>query len=280
MTAYDRLWFFMDEFGNKSFEKYARNMDGYVRSHFDSTGFSNNNFSENPSTIGRLGNLLKVAAATTVGKKYWPLPKIIVVVPDDDIIKCFTDTDASGLTKAMSRMINYIMTEFERGVISFKESLPAKCKKESYPYFLWIQSPFHDGFSNNTERFKFNKALEDITKSHSNVSALELKKIWDPRNSALVKDNRFTAEGFKQYWEAVDRTIRYCDSIILKKKTYRKGVHHSQSEPKFTVKLSQKDMGQNDRFRWKNPRIGADVDRFQALRRLPSPPVKRVATRH
>ena len=60
VTSYERLWFFMDEFGNKSFEQYynsrMNNEGSYVKSHFDISGFSNNMFSENPSVIGRLGN--------------------------------------------------------------------------------------------------------------------------------------------------------------------------------------------------------------------------------
>ena len=66
VTTYEKLWIFSDEFGSKSFEKYFQNrssncFEGYAKTHFDVVGFSNNSFSENPSLISRLGNLMKTA---------------------------------------------------------------------------------------------------------------------------------------------------------------------------------------------------------------------------
>ena len=72
--------------------------------------------------------------------KLLPLPKIIVVVPDDDIIKLFCDKEyASGITKPLSRVLNYIMTEHERAISAYKEFLPAKSLRVEYPHILWIQ---------------------------------------------------------------------------------------------------------------------------------------------
>ena len=54
---------------------------------------------------------------------------------------------------------------------------------------------------------------------HQNVLVLALKKVWDSRDSNLfIKDAyRFTAEGMKTYWKAVDRTLQFCDSTIMKR---------------------------------------------------------------
>ena len=49
---------------------------------------------------------------------------------------------------------------------------------------------------------------------------LVLKWVWDVHDKSLVtkKFSRFTNEGFCKYWEAVDRTVRYFDLVVLKKK--------------------------------------------------------------
>ena len=69
-----------------------------------------------------------------------------------------------------------------------------------------------------------------------------VKHVWDPKNLNLyLKDNqRFTAEGYTAYWEAVDRTVRYFDSVLPKKQ--KKG------------KNLKKNMD-TDRFKWQNPKF-------------------------
>ena len=75
VAAYERLWFFSDEFGCKSLEKYFKNQlnDGY---HFDTTSFTNSVISDNPSVIGRMGNLMRnaITATQNKGNKIMPLP--------------------------------------------------------------------------------------------------------------------------------------------------------------------------------------------------------------
>ena len=133
------------------------------------------------------------------------------------------------------------MTEHERAVSAFKEYLPAKSLRSDFPQILWIQAPMHDGFTNNNLRYKFNKCLEDCVKSHSSTWTLALKKSWDPKDADLyISDcGRFTTSGFKTYWEAVDRTTCYFDSILLKKQEKRKN-----------LKIHGNKMDQKDCFRW------------------------------
>ena len=119
-------------------------------------------------------------------------------------------------------MLNYIMTEFDKSIAAYQECLPAKCLKHGYPNGLWIQAPLHKGFKNNNERQKFNRSLEDVSKFHVNSSTLQLKKVWDSDDDSLfISENQcFTSIGYigyRRYWEAVDKTIRYFDSTMLKK---------------------------------------------------------------
>ena len=154
------------------------------------------------------------------------------------------------------------MTEYERCVASFKENLPAKSVRYDCPRFLWIQAPMHDNFQNNPECFKFNKALEETVKLHSNMYTLMLKKVWDPKDKDLfLESQQFSAVGFRYYWEAVDKTIRYFHSVVLRK---------TEKWAKSQNNVSKYD--QNN-FRRQNPQLNhmhTSVERV--YKKLPPPP--------
>ena len=123
-----------DSFSSASFEKYFQarksvEYNGYVKDHFDTSGFFGNFLQDNPSMLSRMTNLLIHAMDTRFNGKLLPLPKLIVIVPDDDFIKqlCPGNIEhAKGISKPLSRMLNFVMTEFERSIAAFKEYLPAK----------------------------------------------------------------------------------------------------------------------------------------------------------
>ena len=292
MMAYNRLWIIGDDFGSRSFEHYYRarktmDYNAYAKAYFDVSGFFSNFLSDNPSILSRIGNLLVQAIESKNNTKYLPLPKIVVIVLDDDLIKALCSSEnMKGFSKPMSRLLNFLMTEFECNVESFKENLPAKCVKSDFPHFLWIQVPLHENFGNNSLRFKFNKCLEDTARLHQNCSTLRLKKVWDTNDSNLfIKESQhFTAEGFRCYWEAVDKTRRYCDSVLLKKQEKKKqkavlsakfSIMHTEHF-KSTEKISgdQKDHTSTvrDRFRWQNPALNISSDVSLVFRKLPPPP--------
>ena len=260
--AYDRCWILGDEFGCHSFEQYfqgrrSTDYNSCIKVHFDVSGYFNNNFSDNPSVISRMSNLVANAHSKRFdnNNRIWPLPKIVVIVPENALFAGFNN-DLKGVMKQFARILNFIMTEHERNLASFKEHLPAQCLKDRYPHILWIQPPQHDNFPDSKLRFKFNKALEDCIKLHSHVSMLILKKVWNPQNEGLFLEscNRFSADGYTVYWEAIDRTVRYLDSIMLEK----------------LDKAKKCNADQKDHFRWTNPKFNKDVIVSQKL--LPPPP--------
>ena len=150
---YDRCVFFGDMFGSQSFDQYfqarrSTEYNGYMKAHFDTVGYFNNNYtSENPSTIGRYSNLLAQSVQYKFDKRLLPFPKIYVVVPDNDIINLCGENFS---TTSASCLLNHIMTEYERGVAVYREYLLAKCLKMNYPQFLWIEAPLHDNFKDNS----------------------------------------------------------------------------------------------------------------------------------
>ena len=202
--------------------------NGYIKAHFDTFGYFGNKFiTDNPSLLSRLSNLLVQAMESRLNNKLLPLPKIVVLVPDDDFIRLFDiddSSDVSNVSKVFSRMLNYVMTELERNVAAFREYLPAKAIHCNYPHFLWIAAPLHDGFCNNSLHQKFNRSLEEVMQLHASSYCLHLEKVWDAKNMNfyLSVSQCFTAEGYSAYWEGVDRTVCYFDSILLKKQEGKK----------------------------------------------------------
>ena len=262
VAAYERCWFFGDSFASRSFERYfqqrkSTEYNGYVKAHFDTSGYFNNFTSDNPSILSRVVNLLPNALAVQFSGKVLPLPKIIVIVMDDDIAKCFEGF--SGVSKQLSRVINYIMTEHERGIASFQDHLGVRSLKQDYPHIMWLHAPEHENFKNNHLRYKFNKCIDEVSKMHSNVTTLMFKKVWDPANGNLYlkESGRFTAEGYRAYWEAIYRTVRYFDSVILKKNEKRKNLKNTAGPEK---------------FRWQNPQLNLSKETPKIFKKLPPPP--------
>ena len=147
VAAYENCWIFGDAFTSRSFEQFFQSRkcteyNAYRKAHFDVFGYFNSFASENPSIVGRFASLLSNAVKSRNDKKLQPLPKIIVVVVDDNLLTILHDhplgvSTASDMSKAYSRIINFVMMEYERAVASFKENLPAKCVKNGgFPSFL------------------------------------------------------------------------------------------------------------------------------------------------
>ena len=175
--------------------------------------FSSKYTSTDQNTVSRFRNVLAQLIQDKV-----ILPKFIVVVPDDDIIKYFGYND-HDMTKAYYSILNNIMAEHNKLLMTQKEFLPLKAKKFYYPQIIWIQAPIHKSFNNNNMRELFNHSLNEVVKFHDNTFVLDFKKIWDPENGSLYvqESNRFTSQGLTTYWLAVDCTLRFADSILWKK---------------------------------------------------------------
>ena len=186
----------------------------------------------NGNVLSRLRNSL---AKTITEQKLFP--KFIVVVPDVDIMTCFDfgklkDND-DNIRKQVTKVIQWLVTEFGRLVELQKEYLPSKAKKPGYPTFICIAAPSHKNFRDNPITEMFNDALEAASLHHDNVSILALKKIWDPDNDSLFlhREQRFTSDGYRFYWEAINKTVRYADTIQFKKMLQKKAKCDTQSKP-------------------------------------------------
>ena len=192
-------------------------------------GFNNDkDTSVNENTISRLRNNLVAAIAD---QKVFP--KIIVIVPGNDIINYFRYKNEEDVAIGYTKIIRWLMTEYDRMEAAYKEYLPIKAKKHDEPYFLWIQPPPHNYFKSReiSLRSHFSIVLVNIASLHENTYALPLKKGWDPTDKHLYnRDEKcLTANGYIQYWQAVDKTVCYFNTLVLKKKKQQE-LKHSQKQ--------------------------------------------------
>ena len=188
---------------------------GYVKEHYEIQGYMSDKFmSNNQNMVSQFQNYLAKAIQEEI-----LFPKMVVIVPDDDMVH-YLNHQGQGITKPLCHMVDHLMGEFTKLVEIQKDFLLKKCKKLGYPQFIWIEAPLHDNFVNNHDRIKFNRALNTAVKFHDDTYVLKFKKVWDEKNSNLYfsEFRRFTNEGLNAYWMAIDATLKFADTILLKKK--------------------------------------------------------------
>ena len=192
-----------DQHFKKRDEKYS-----YAVRHFDiDIASTSANTSNNPEIMSRLRNNLVVALNRTV-----VMPKIIMIVLEDDIIKTIDHKDHS-LGKHYERRIKWLMSQYRRIIESFLEKLPLKCKREGWPKFLWVSPTLHKNYKNNVERKKFTQTLESNALITEKTTALRVRNGWDfeDNNLFLNDQQRFTVEGLASIWSAVDQVLEFYD---------------------------------------------------------------------
>ena len=229
----DRLWIIGDKFAAKTYQQYFRDMgktpvqvnvieNFYSIENFEVSGFFNATC-HNSSAIGRVINSLVAAF-----NKYVELPKIIAVVLDDDVIKNnpIVNHKKMLVREFYTRLIKYMCNMTRRMIKSIKEKLPKKAlKNEDWPYVMWIVPPEHTNFENNRLRQIFGNVMEQEVRCFDKMYALRLKQVWHKDDPALVSTDthEFLPEGHRQYWQAVDRSIRFADFKFCNRATVLPG---------------------------------------------------------
>ena len=120
IPAYEKVWVIADDFGYRSYEEHYKKQrkQAYLKDHFDITAVVNGKFtSTNPSTIGRLSNAL-----VSMINKQELLPKYVIIVPDDDIIKSLKHRNY-GISSTLGHLVDTVMTNFDKAVEIYKDYL-------------------------------------------------------------------------------------------------------------------------------------------------------------
>ena len=248
----ERVWILGDEFAYKYYHQYYKENkhEGkhmtYLFEHFEVKDLLSTRYSNDRNVLSRLRNSLITAL-----NQYYPVPRLIAVVMDDDITRYIDSRDKEDLvlTVEIGTIVEWITREFERAILSFKDYLPDKAKKAFYPHILWIAPPTHKFFGNssNNKREKISNCLSTVVKYRQNMSVLRMIKIWDHDDSnAFVKESyRFTSEGLAKYWLSIDSAIRYWNVAVFSK---------------FGVKQNVKtQVPSKNKYKWKKPSFNKQV---------------------
>ena len=220
----------------------------YVKCFFDVKGFFTNKFTHfDQNLVSRLCNVLVTALIDRVILLKW-----VIIVMDDDLIKYTQFDDDFGVADSFSRLIDNVMKEHLKSLAIHKEYLPQKAKCKGIPQILWIEAPLHDAFNNNSSRSKFNTCLNEVVKFHADMHVLSLKKVWDPVNLNLFdKFSRcFTREGLHTYRNAVDRTFKFADTLLLKKLAKQLDLPKTLSLSFASKNAETNNFHRSDRFHW------------------------------
>ena len=121
------------------------------------------------SLIGRLRNIMVTALNDNV-----KLPKYIILVIEDDIIRC-VNFDKPGVSTVFRIGLKWLADELHDLVINGKKVLPHKAKKFAYPQIFWVTIEQHHRFSNNMIRHKFNQSLETVVNLHPEMKVLKIR---------------------------------------------------------------------------------------------------------
>ena len=180
---------------------------GYVRTHYDTAGLctgSERHSLKGRNVIGHVRNNFVEAI-----NEYTLLPKVVVVVLDNDIVKS-TNHYETGAALAMGPQIDWLATELHRITTAHKERLPTRARKFRYPQFLWVTAIKHDKFSDNEFREKFNDGVVSVAALHREMHVLKLHS-WDPMDRNAVSKRRLNAIGQARYWECVNDAFQAWD---------------------------------------------------------------------
>ena len=145
------MWIVGEEFVLRSFTEHykltaSKNKpyEGrYIFEHFEVMEYSTTHYSSSIHNI--LSRLLLLVKKAIEENKY--LPKVIVIVQDDDVIKQLNIKKPSK--EALSIPINYMLEELNRMIIDYKDKLEIKAKREFFPQVVWIAPPENRNFHNN-----------------------------------------------------------------------------------------------------------------------------------
>ena len=202
---------------------------------------ANTGKSYDTNTVSRFRNAIAKAV-----REQKILPKILVIVPDDDLIK-FMLRNGISTSKPMERILCWLMSQIDRILSTHKEFLPIKSKRPKEPMIIWVAPPYNVNFHDNILRQAFCKALERCAVSHDGTHTLQLKKIWNENETTLFlrEDKKYTSRGYKTYWYTVDKAIKYANTLLLKKEERkRKPMPETESD------RSHHHFHNHDRFHW------------------------------
>ena len=232
-----------------------------MKNNFDTFLYTRYNLDLGSNVISRIRNALVDALNERL-----KLPKIILVVVDDDMI-IDTKHPKSGISLILGKNLEYLLGEMFRLITTRKDQVAQKCKKAKEPQIIWIKAPNHINLYDGTNRKKFNNCLEASLPFYTDMCYLKLKDRWDFKRKQLCKNNKFTAEGLSSYWESIDSGVKYWTSKIWPQKSSigkqlynkQKPVQYQENYRKNQTQDDNQTNNRNyDRYKWTSEQYNAE----------------------
>ena len=85
----------------------------------------------------------------SIGRKV-KLPKFIVVILDDDIIK-FSHYNGIGISSILGKYLEFLINKMGQLIEARKALLPKKAVKEKHPVIYWVSAARHHNFENDED---------------------------------------------------------------------------------------------------------------------------------
>ena len=146
---------------------------------------------------------------------------------------------------AFGPCIDWLVAEYFRIAVAYKEKLPTKARKFKYPHFLWVAAVYHNEFFNgNVYREKFNQCLKSAVDKHHGMRVLHLPS-WNPQDVHTVTNRSINGKGFDRDWEAVNDAFQFWD-----KEQMRNAHAYAHGSSRKGFPNHGNSSGRNDRFHW------------------------------
>ena len=221
VSGYDTAWILGDNFATRTYRigfKKGCGDDTFLKKNFEVKNFISSRYSDNER------NFLKRVCDTFAGtlKKYSKLPKLLVVVLEDDLID---ELNCKGSNLAVSTFLglwfDWLVRELDDMIETRKVQLPTKAKRMNYPQVFWLAPSHHALFSNSKLRTKLSLCMLSSIKKFEYMRLIKLKEIWEFEDETTVLDpaGALTLTGMVKYWRSVSASVQFnWDKFIMKKK--------------------------------------------------------------
>ena len=177
----------------------------FLTEHYEVKVFCNSKFSS--ATTNLLVCLQNTFVAAINKNKL--LPKYIILVLDDDLIK-YLNFSGPSVSQLLGNWLEWLTKQFTQAVYNRKKVLPTKAKNSTSPCIYWCLAPGHSCFSlsNNELCKKHNLCLETLLRGRSDMWVIKMKDHWNFQDSTLVKSDSISESGLYAYWGGVDAAFK------------------------------------------------------------------------
>ena len=210
------LWFIGDKFVHDTYHtiqdiqkanRMEKRADLFIQEEFNLKCFTARPLSLVRNVATRLINAL-IKALSDTNK----LPKIIVIIPHDDLAKfLYKGLQASELKTVFTIIMDWMVSTMIKVIRSKKEALIAKKPRSvaaHEPKVIWVKMLYAPNGTNSQFLSKvFNAALNEALVGKKGHFLMEIEK---EVNLAIYKGvfNELSPEGVNKYWRELNRIIR------------------------------------------------------------------------